>query len=288
VTLEWRDPRQAFDPAAEGVGEKIYQGSYQFNEISPSWYPQLVPVNATGTYETNGVLLRVRADGTSTLIETLVMSAKAELDMRRFPFDKQRLVAIFEILGFSRDEVSLLVAAGAESVAVGDVRIPQWQVTGARLTTTDEPPSHLERSGMSSALILSIDVERKSWFARRLVVIPLIAIVLLSFSVFWMDRSSLGDRLSVSFIGILTAVTYQLVTSEQLPHISYVTLMHGFLSFSFLTMCATVVINLVVGSMDKRGEVARGDQIDRRCRWIFPLVYFGFILLILGVEYLEF
>jgi hypothetical protein len=29
-----------------------------------------------------------------------------------------------------------------------------------------------------------------------------------------MDRSSPGDRLSVSFIGILTAVAYQMVVSE--------------------------------------------------------------------------
>lgn len=56
-----------------------------------------------------------------------------------------------------------------------------------------------------------------------------------------MDSSSLGDRISVSFIGVLTAVAYLLVTSDQLPHISYVTLMHGFVNVSFMTMCATVV-----------------------------------------------
>jgi hypothetical protein len=36
LTLRWRDKRQAFDPVAEGVDEKIYQGDYQFNELSPS------------------------------------------------------------------------------------------------------------------------------------------------------------------------------------------------------------------------------------------------------------
>jgi hypothetical protein len=92
-----------------------------------------------------------------------------------------------------------------------------------------------------------------------------------------MERSSLGDRINVSFIGILTAVAYQIVVSEVLPHISYVTLMNGFLQLSFLVMCATVVVNLVVGSLDKRGEVAAGDRVDRRCRWIFPLVYFGLL-----------
>ena len=134
--------------------------------------------------------------------------------------------------------------------------------------------SYAGRRGIASAFIVSVEVQRESFYMRRLVIIPLVVIVLLVLGVL-VDRSSLGDRLSVSFIGILTGVAYQLVMSEQLPRISYVTLMHGFLSLSFLTMCATVVINLVVGTLDKRGQVALGDRIDRRCRWGFPLAYFG-------------
>jgi hypothetical protein len=111
-------------------------------------------------------------------------------------------------------------------------------------------------------------------------------IVLLSFSVFWMDRSSLGDRINVSFIGILTAVAYLLVTTDQLPRISYFTLIHGFLNLSFLTMCATVMINLLVGALDKRGKFELGDRIDRRCRWGFPLAYFGLLLVMLSVALL--
>ncbi len=141
---------------------------------------------------------------------------------------------------------------------------------------------------MSSAFVVSVDVQRESFYMTRLVVIPLVMIVLLSFSVFWMDRSSLGDRLSVSFIGILTGVAYQLMLSEQLPRISYVTLMHAFLTLSFLTMCATVVINVLVGTLDQRGKVELGDRVDRRCRWIFPFTYFGLILSMVGAAFVFF
>jgi len=96
-----------------------------------------------------------------------------------------------------------------------------------------------------------------------MVVLPLILIVILSFSVFWMDKSSVGDRLSVSFIGILTSVAYQNLISDQMPHIAYSTLMHAFVNLSFLTMCATVVFNLVVNTLDKRGKIELGDRIDR-------------------------
>ena len=55
-----------------------------------------------------------------------------------------------------------------------------------------------------------MDVKRQPLFMLRLVVIPLCLIVMLSWSVFWMDRSSVGDRMAVSFVGILTAVAYQI------------------------------------------------------------------------------
>jgi hypothetical protein len=32
-------------------------------------------------------------------------------------------------------------------------------------------------------------------------------------------------------------------------------------------------VNLRVGALDKRGDVARGDRLDRTCRWLFPVGY---------------
>jgi hypothetical protein len=285
LTLKWRDPRQAFDPAVAGVNEKVFQGGYQFNELSTGWYPQVVLVNESGgLFQQSGVVLRVRPDGTSTLIQTLNATAEMELDMSRFPFDGHRLEAVFEVLGFDKKEVVLQVDSDATSSLAHEVRVPQWTITGVSLSVMDRPISHAGRNGVSSAFIVSLDVQREPFYVTRLVIFPLIVIVLLSFSVFWMDRSSLGDRLSVSFIGILTGVVYQVVMSEHLPRISYVTLMHGFLNLSFLTMCASVVINLVVSKLDQRGKSELAYRIDLYCRWGFPLAYFGFMLVMVWVS----
>ena len=133
-------------------------------------------------------------------------------------------------------------------------------------------------AGPSPGFVLNVNVRRDPLFTLRLVGLPLALIVVLSWSVFWMERSSLGDRLSVSFVGILTAVAYQIVVGDLLPHVSYITLMHAFLNFSFLIMCASVVANLVVGACDRNGKVALGDLIDRRCRVLFPITYLGLLL----------
>lgn len=286
LTLRWRDKRQAFDPAAAGVNEKIYQGDYQFNEIAPSWFPQVVLVNSAGSYESRGVVLRVRPDGSQTLIEKINAVAKTELNLRRFPFDRQTLKAVFEVLGFDDSEVVLRVESGMISSVSSVISIPQWTISGMSVSVRDRPASYAGRRGVASAFVTSIDVQRESFYVSRLVTLPLIVIVLLSFSVFWMDRSSLGDRISVSFIGILTAVAYQVVMSEILPRIAYVTWMNAFLNFSFLMMVGTVIINLVVGALDKQGRSELAHRVDRLCRWMFPLTYFGLVLFAFGVAFL--
>ena len=103
-----------------------------------------------------------------------------------------------------------------------------------------------------------------------------------------MERASLGDRISVSFIGILTVVAYQVVMSEILPRIAYVNWMNGFLNFSLLTMGGTVLVNLTVGALEQQGRSELAHRIDHRCRWIFPLAYLGFILLLFAVAFLVF
>lgn len=284
LTLKWNDKRQIFDPAKVGADEKIYQGDYQFDEIFTGWYPQVVLINESGLCEKNGVVLRVLPDGTLTLVETLNAIARVDLDLKRFPFDKQRLEAVFEVLGFDKSKVVLQAESYATSSSDEQIKTPQWTVLEISMSTRDRNAYYSGRSA-TSAFVVSVDAQRESFFVSRLVVVPLILIVLLSFSVFWMDRSSLGDRISVSFIGILTAVTYQLVMSDIQPRISYVTFMNGFLNISFFLMCATVVINLVVGEFDKKGKFKVGDRIDFHCRWIFPLTFIGIILVLLYVAF---
>jgi hypothetical protein len=120
---------------------------------------------------------------------------------------------------------------------------------------------------------------RNPHFMLRIVVAPLFILVMLSWSIFWMDRESLGDRMDISFIGILTVVAYQIMISGILPRIDYLTLMSVFLYLSFLSMAAGVVVNLYVSRLDHLGRFTEGDNFDRRCRWIFPAAYLGLIVI---------
>jgi hypothetical protein len=273
LSLTWQDSRQSFAPLKEGVSEKVYQGNFQFNELSPAWYPQVDLVNTYGVIEKQAVQLSVQPNGTCVLIESINATAKTRMDFQRYPFDDQSLQAFFKILGYKNNEVVFTTDSSLITWDRETIRVPQWQVKNVSASVQNIKTPYSSINDSSSAFVLVIDAKRESLFMMRLVVIPLSLIAILSWSVFWMDKSSLGDRMSVSFVGILTAVTYQVVVSGILPKISDTTMIHAFLNISMIMMCCTVVINLIVGALDRKGQSKYGDTLDWHSRWAFPAGY---------------
>jgi len=278
LTLTWRDLRQAFDAEALGVQQRIYQGDFQFSEVYEGWWPQLILTNESGDFSRRGNLLRIASDGMMTYIEELDISAKSPMQMGAFPFDKQTCVASFEVLGFEASEVALSADPQNSGHNLKDVSIADWHFIGLTASTTenDSFEAHAEQA-TSSTLHVNIQVERVPGFILRVIIAPLIMLVMLSWSVFWMDRESLGDRMDISFVGILTVVAFQILVSGQLPHIPYFTLMSTFLYINYLLLFGSVIINLAVGWLNRSDRKAMGNRIDYRCRWIFPISYFGSI-----------
>jgi hypothetical protein len=289
LSMHWQDPRLAFDPELTGYDQLYYQGSFQFNEVFSGWWPQLFLANEAGRFDREGVMLRIMPDGNVYYTEEIDAVAKSSLALARYPFDQQQLVGIFEVLGFNKEQVVLRADPGSSGIWDDDtheIRIPQWYAPELSTSVAEYEPAYLDGDERGlTAFRVQIDIERDPWYILRLVGLPVFIFVLLSWSVFWMDRSSVGDRMDISFIGILTVVAYQIMFTESLPKISYITVLMSFMIISFLIMCATVVINLRVSALDNSGRRAEGDRMDRLSRIIFPLVYVLSSLIIGGYIY---
>ena len=278
LTLTWLDSRQAFDTDALGLQERIYQGSFQFSEVYDGWWPQLILTNESGDFSRRANLLRITPDGKMTYIEKLDISAKSPMKMGAFPFDQQTCTASFEVLGFDVGEVLLSTDPRNSGHNLKDVSVADWRFIGLTTSTTENDLFDANvGQAASSNLHVNVQVERDPGFIIRVIVIPLIMLVMLSWSVFWMDSESLGDRMDISFVGILTVVAFQVLVSGQLPHIPYFTLMSTFLYINYLLLFSSVIINLVVGKLDRSSRKTLGNWIDICCRWIFPTSYFGLI-----------
>lgn len=289
LTLAWQDDRLAFDPEVVGVQEKVFQGEYQFSEIATAWWPQVVLTNGSGELERQGMVLRQRFDGRMTYVQELNAMVEMPIELRRFPFDREHFELAFEVLGFKSDEVRLDVDLSTTGTPPQGVSISEWRLAGLTASEREHDRAYANGRGQpQSTVVFTLDLARNPGFMLRVVVIPMAALVALSWSVFWMNRESLGDRMDISFIGILTVVAYQIMVSSTLPKIPYFTLMNAFIYASFLTMCASVIANLGVARLDQTGRQELGERVDRICRWAFPTAYAAQILFAVGYFFVRY
>ncbi|CAA0079397.1 Proton-gated ion channel [Halioglobus japonicus] len=290
LSMHWKDSRLAFDPAATGYDELYYQGDFQFNEVFSGWWPQIILANEAGRFDREGVMLRITPDGSVYYTEEIDAIAKSYLELARYPFDRQQLVAIFEVLGMNSSQVSMQADATTSGIWMDEhheVRVPQWRQPALSTSIVEYTPIYFDGSDVHlEAFRVQIDIERDYWYTLRLVALPVMIFVMMSWSVFWMERSSLGDRMDISFIGILTVVAYQIMSSESLPKISYITVLMSFMIISFLMMCASIVINLRVAALDNTSRQMQGDRVDKLCRVLFPATYVLLNLLVGSYVYI--
>lgn len=271
LKLEWTDQRSIFDPNVAGVDEKTYSGDFQFNKFFSSWYPQVVLLNENALYETGASILKVKPDGSSTLLQTINVSAKTPMDLRLFPFDSQKLLIRFSIFGYDKEEMVLEPNFVGFDLTAPEFTLSEWEMIDFQYFSGEMNAPILGTNKATSTVSLEVAVKRKSLFVVTTVIIPILLIVFLSFCVFWLDIKAIQDRLNVSFIGILTITAYQLVISDILPHVAYFTLVHGLVSTSLIMVSLTIVVNIVM--IQSKSKLPNALHLNYACRWIFPILY---------------
>lgn len=271
LKLSWMDPRNAFDPNVAGVDEKTYSGDFQFNELSTSWYPQVSLLNESEHYEENAILAKIQPNGTTTVFRFINASAKNHMNLTYYPFDSQNLKLIFGAFGYDTDQIIL----EAEDIDM----TPAALIESTAEYTIDEfnyfsgtTESHILGSEkLSSTFVVEVNMSRKPGFVVRTVLVPLLLIVLLSFSVFWFEIKSIQDRLNVSFISLLTITAYQLVVGDFLPHVAYFTFMQGIVINSLTAISISILVSMYMYStVDAKPKL---HSLNAACRWFLPLSY---------------
>jgi hypothetical protein len=99
------------------------------------------------------------------------------------------------------------------------------------------------------------------------VIAPLVLIVLVSWSVFWMDLK-LHERLGVAITALLTVVAFDFLTSDSLPKLSFTTRLDAFYNVSYIFVALTILISVIATrpSRQRRDDGAAdedgGDDTD--------------------------
>lgn len=277
IRVTWCDPRQAFDPAATGVDEKQLFGSdaVKIRETS-LWSPRGFPVNQVDSFQITEQSLRIDHTGQVTANINLTVRLSSPFDLRRFPFDTQLLRFHIESFTFNEEQV-VFVADNSMTGFAENFQIPEWTIADVR--THVESVDVSRSSKPHSRLVLTIEIDRQSGFYVWKVMLPLLIIVALSWSVFWMPEEKFGIRVRTTATGILTIVAYQFVAGQALPRLGYLTLMDKIMVGSFVLLGVTVLESYLVSRYPEE-EKDKAYRVDRAARWVFPLAYASMIALV--------
>jgi hypothetical protein len=270
LDLIWCDPRESFNAEELGWHEKFFLEDDALEELNEIWQPDITFPNESSPRETENLELIVFEDGTIEYAERFSVTLEAKFDLLHFPFDTQVLEIEIESLAWS--ERYLLFHEEENTIGFrSDFELAEWHT--ADVETHLESVREIRDRQPFSEFVMLITVERLPGFYIWRLILPMIIIVALSWSVFWMKDDDLSNRLMVSFTGILTVVAYQFTISDSLPRIPYITFMDAVITFSFFMMALTIIENIVVYILDKGEKKTWANHFEFACRFVFPSLY---------------
>ena len=284
IYADWFDSRLAFDPVEAGTETKIFQGETAVELLKTDvWWPDLELVDARGPRDRLHVTLTVGYDGFVTYTERFHANIWQPFFFEEFPFDSHTISFTVAPFFYTSEQVAFL---GPEDFLEEGERLERedlaWETNEWSIDSVVSEVYRGEEFEFSTSTMF-IDISRLPQFYISNVILPLFLIVAISWAVFWMDFSSmhLADRLSVSFTSVLTVVAFDFVTADNLPLLSYQTVLDVVLTFSYLILSLSVLEN-VIAYLRFRKNGDEVQRLDKLSRWLFPVVYYtgcGLILL---------
>lgn len=268
LELVWCDPRLAYG-GADAPERIVYLEDRAHAEMQSVWWPDVAFVNHAGPPDRQQEELLVFPDGTVVYEERVAVTLRARYDFTRFPFDAQRLT--LEIESFAWPSSDMTLRRDEEKIGFAEgFNIPSWSLTG--YTSEIRNVQEVRDRDTFSELLVTIDAERVSAPYVYRLILPLMLIVAVSWSVFWLRALDTG-RFAVTFTTILTVVAFNFVVTDKLPNVPEVTYLETLFGFSFLFLVLVVIQNTAVDRLEALNRTDSAERLDRASRIAFPALY---------------
>ncbi len=207
-----------------------------------------------------------------------------EFNLKAFPFDRQKLIIkivdptrIAEMLDLFVDNYSIFELNEFKE----EGNILEWKIvdTDIRYYYEDDPTSKQYAQGVK----VSIDIERNYQYYIFKIICPIILILLVSWSVFWIHPKELESKLTITIVCLLSLIAYNFVIDNDLPKLSYLTIIDYIvlLSYAFATFPNFISI-YSYGQYQKRNK--KWIKVDSISRIYGPLIYLLLIFTIISVN----
>ena len=173
----------------------------------------------------------------STLMTTTTdapVTVKNNFFLKSFPFDKQ--VINFKLIADNKE--ILLVSSDYTNKRLDNfiksTKIPGWKILGYTLEQgLHRDPTFYENTYVSS-IDFNIIIQRSYEFYIFKIILPILLILLICWSVLWIDPKEIESRLTITIVCLLSLIAYNFVIDKDIPKLSYLTIMDYLILISYI------------------------------------------------------
>ena len=267
LLARWTDPRLTYTPA--GPADRVRE--YSRSDI---WIPYFEMVNGVVPHDRYDISIQGAPDGSINYVERFHAILSSKFELRRFPFDSQALLIVvhpfvrqagqIEFTSYSREAWAIKEFTQYSSLA-------QWNLQGVGSSIGH---SHLYGNMHAPEARFTINVKRRYNFYLWKVFLPLLLMVLLSWSVFWVEARDLSNQVQIAVTTILTVIAFAFAISATMPRVPYLTYIDAFFLtcyvFVFLAIVELMVVHL---TFRHQRDADLGVRVQHISRWAVPLAF---------------
>ena len=217
------------------------------------------------------------SDGTiETRLRDTAKFKSNEFNFGKFPFDTQ--IISFELWSeFPSTMISLAPSKSMQNYSDSlydfegedGIVIPAWELKNVKFDTYE----YVEEDGFPyKGFRLFLEVKRLSAYYIYKVIIPILLILSISWSVFWIDRSQLESKVNITMVALLSLIAYNLIMDEVIPKLDYLTFMDAFILLSYLYTGAATIL-CVYSYYRYRKYRRKINLVDYYAKFVGPISY---------------
>lgn len=269
LKYDWDDPRLAH----QGDGPVIMG----MDEI---WHPRFQILNQQKLWKTFPEHFRVFPDGHVNYRQRVWGDFSQPMDLRDYPADHQVLTVHLVAAGHSPDQVKLMPSLETQHAIADELSVTDFEITGSEVVIDSYNPMDLG-PGVASIRSAYFATRKTGYFVVK-VIIPLILIVMMSWSVFWIDPAEGGTQIGVATTTMLTLIAFRFAIDASLPKISYLTRLDSFVMASTVLVFLSLFEVVITSRLAKTGHHHRAMRLDQWSRLIFPGAFVALTVLSLS------
>ena len=226
----------------------------------------------------------------------------AEFDFKKFPFDSQ--IISFELWS---EFPSTIVALQSYEPAMSEhkkelynfnksdgIVIPGWNLIDVSygayslsLPFFSKKWRKISEEGKSDTypyqgFIVELQVERISNYYLFKIFLPILLILIISWSVFWIHPKQIEAKVNITIVALLTLIAYNLIMDQEIPKLDYLTFMDAFIFITYLFTAGATI--LCVYSYYRYIKYRRKvNLVDYYAKFLGPILYVTCIAFCVGI-----